>query len=427
MENIMRNLYSIILVLFALACSSEITPAQALQGDKKSAQMGVSQVNITPTVPILMSGYDARKTPFTGVHDSLFASALYFKNEKTSLLLITADLIGYNRTFVNETRKMISAKIGIPVENIMITAVHNHGGPVTKAYENDVPDAVNQYLKGLQEKFISMSVHASQTAVPFRMGTAKGSCNMNINRRAEFADGGIWLGRDPEKPCDHELDVVKFEDLNNNTLAVLVNWPCHATTSGQDNYLITADWPGAAARYIKKQTGNKTVVAITAGASGDINPLYGPGNDFNEIEAVGYHVGVNAWKTFNEIVTYPVESISAEQSSLKLPGKKECKNQFPQKTYETGPDVVIDFTTFKIGKLILAGISGELMNEMGTTVKKQSPYTDTMIITHCNGSSGYICTDKAFSEGGYEVKVTELMPGAEKPLTERLIKMIHSL
>ena len=259
------------------------------------------------------------------------------------------------------------------------------------------------------------------------MGTGKGSCNMNINRRAEFADGGIWLGRDPEKPCDHELDVVKFEDLNNKTLAVLINWPCHATTSGQDNYMITADWPGAAARYIKKQTGNKTVVGITAGASGDINPLYGPGNDFNEIEAVGYHVGVNAWKTFKDIVTYPVESISAEQSSLKLPGKKECKNQFPQKTYEIGPDVVIDFTTFKIGKLILAGISGEVMNEMGTAVKKQSPYTDTMIITHCNGSSGYICTDKAFSEGGYEVKVSELMPGAEKPLTEKLIKMINVL
>jgi hypothetical protein len=50
-----------------------------------------------------------------------------------------------------------------------------------------------------------------------------------------------------------------------------------------------------------------------------------------------------------------------------------------------------------------------------------------MIITHCNGSSGYICTDKAFSEGGYEVKVSELMPGAEKPLTEKLIKMINVL
>jgi hypothetical protein len=160
MENIMRNLYSFALIIIMLISSGQLTHAQAIQGDKKNVQMGVSQVNITPAVPILMSGYEARKTPFTGVHDSLFASALYFKNEKTSLLLITADLIGYSRTFVNETRKMISAKIGIPVENIMITAVHNHGGPVTRAYENVVPDAINEYMKGLQEKFINMSVHA---------------------------------------------------------------------------------------------------------------------------------------------------------------------------------------------------------------------------------------------------------------------------
>jgi len=44
-----------------------------------------------------------------------------------------------------------------------------------------------------------------------------------------------------------------------------------------------------------------------------------------------------------------------------------------------------------------------------------------------NGSSGYICTDKAFTEGGYEVKVTRLMPGAEMPLTSKVLQMIDKL
>jgi hypothetical protein len=48
-------------------------------------------------------------------------------------------------------------------------------------------------------------------------------------------------------------------------------------------------------------------------------------------------------------------------------------------------------------------------------------------VTHCNGSIGYICTDKAFSEGGYEVKVTKLMPGIEKPLTKKFMEMIDTL
>ena len=52
----MRKLYPFVLAVIVLVCFNEITPAQALQGDKKTVQMGVSQVNITPDVPILMSG-----------------------------------------------------------------------------------------------------------------------------------------------------------------------------------------------------------------------------------------------------------------------------------------------------------------------------------------------------------------------------------
>ena len=422
----MKKAYSVFLLLFVFINSSFLIEAQEKVNNQNKVKLGVSQENITPLIPTLMSGYDARKTPFTGIHDSLYASALYFKGENTSLLVITADVIGYNRNFIDETRNLISSRIGIPSENIMITAVHNHGGPVTKAYEKDVPESVENYIKDLQTKFVNMAVRASEKTVPFKMGIGKGACDMNINRRAEFADGSIWLGRAPSKPCDHELDVVKFEDLDNHLLAVMINWPCHATTSGQENYRITGDWPGAAARYVKKQAGN-VVVAITAGASGDINPIYGPGTDFNEIEAVGYHVGKEAWKTFGEIATFPVETIDSRISSVKFPGKKGGKDNFPPTSFDPAPDVEINFTVLKVGPLVLAGISGEVMNEIGMEIKKQSPYTGTLIVTHCNGSSGYICTDKAFTEGGYEVKVTHLMPGTEKPLENKMLEMINSL
>ena len=94
-------------------------------------KLKMNQVNITPETPTPMSGYDARKTPFTGIHDSLYASALYFTGDNTSLLLITADVIGYNRDFVDETRNLISSKTGTPQENKIITAVHNHGFMLT--------------------------------------------------------------------------------------------------------------------------------------------------------------------------------------------------------------------------------------------------------------------------------------------------------
>jgi len=403
-----------------------LTNGQNSISDKSVAKMGASQVNITPDKPTFMSGYGSRTTPFIGVHDSIFASALYFTYEKTKALFISADVVGFSSNFIDTTKKMISSKTGIPLEYIMIAAVHNHGGPVTGNFRNETPQTGYDYPAQLKEKLTSLAVEALKNPVPFHMGIGKGFCNQNINRRVEFADSTIWLGKNPDGPCDHELDVVKFEDMNNNAIAVLVNWPCHGTASGGQNYLITGDWPGAAARYIKHQAGKDVVVAVTAGASADINPLFGPTNIFYEIDVVGFHVGVEAWKTLTQTETFPVKSLQATNTTMTFPGKKPWKGHLPQTSYESGRDREIRLTVLKIGDLVLSGISGELMTEMGMEVKKQSPYSGTLIVTHCNGSSGYICTDKAFSEGGYEPQSTGFMPGVEKPLVNKFIELIHS-
>src|SRR5688572_23787952 len=272
-------------------------------------RLGVSQVNITPEQPVMMSGYDARKTPSTGVHDSLFASALFFSGKQSKALIITADLIGFSSASVDSIKKKIYQKTGLAGDNVMIIATHNHGGPSIYTYENKLPQANEEYVKSLYEKLATLAADAMKNPVLFKMGVGKGTCKLNINRRATFADGGVWLGRNPEGPCDHDVDLIKFVDPENNLLAVLLNWPCHGTVSGQGNYQLTGDWPASVARHIKKQAGKNIVVAITAGASADINPIYGPGSDFREVEAVGYHVGNVAWKTLGNIETFPVKSL----------------------------------------------------------------------------------------------------------------------
>jgi hypothetical protein len=308
----------------------------------------------------------------------------------------------------------------------MISALHNHGGPATQLIEGEVSGAMNEYIKFLKERLTLLAIEASKKEVPFRMGIGKGFSDMNINRRARFADGSIGLGRNPDGPADHELAVVKFEDMNNNALAFLVNWPCHATANGSENNLITGDWPGVVARYLKKEAGKVIVVAITAGASANINPIYGPGTSFKEIEAVGFNVGTEAWETIAKISTFPVKSIEVKNTTVKFPGKTRTNNYLPQTSYASGPEVVLRLTALKIGDLVLCGISGELFTEIGMEVKKQSPYANTLIVTHCNGSNGYICTDKSFSDGGYETVASWLMPGVEKPLTEKFNELIRS-
>src|SRR5687767_11093003 len=195
--------------------------AAQIAEDRGFVKLGVSQINITPGQPVMMSGYGARKTPSTGIHDSLFASALFFSDVQNKALIITADVIGFQNVFVDSLKKMISEKTGVPPDRIMIAALHNHGGPSIRTYEDKLPSANDEYIKSLKEKLVILAMNAMKDPVPFSIGMGKGICKLNINRRAVFADGGVWLGRNPDRPCDHELDVIKFTDRQNNLIAVL--------------------------------------------------------------------------------------------------------------------------------------------------------------------------------------------------------------
>jgi neutral ceramidase len=414
-----KIIYGIMIILISNV--SDDLYGQSLINTKSLVSLGVSQINITPDEPTIMSGFGARTTPFTKVHDSLFASALFFTSDNEQLLLITADLAGFSSSLNDEIRSMISSRINISFENIMLTATHTHGGPLTN------PERNKNYVDGLKEKLVNVSLDASRNVVPIKMGMERSIYKMNMNRRELYAAGYFFLGLNPDAPCDHDLDVVKFIDMKGNLLAVLVNWAAHGTSGGQDNLELTGDWPGAAARFIKQELGNDVVVAVTAGASGNTSPIYDLQTNFRKIEAIGFHLANKVLETFDQIPTFPVSSIKSTNEVMLFPGRTRGGSGWWPPELEPGPDVEIRLSVFKIGALVLVGVSGELFIEIGIAVKEQSPYANTMVVTHCNGSSGYICTDASFAEGGYEIRTTRLMPGVEKPLVMKCLELINSL
>lgn len=148
------------------------------------------------------------------------------------------------------------------------------------------------------------------------MGIGNGLCSLIINRRVLFSDGNIGLGRNQDEPCDHELYVMKFKDLSNKLIAVMISWPCHDTASGEDNYFITGDWPGSASRFIKNKVVRNVVVSVTASASADINPIYGPGSNFNEINATGFNDALETIKVLPALATYSVKSVQSVYTTI---------------------------------------------------------------------------------------------------------------
>lgn len=387
---------------------------------------GAATVNITPPLPVPMSGYANRDQPSKGVHDDIFARAFVFDDGKTKTCIIQADLIGFSFEFADEIAREIEKKTGIPKQNTLLVAVHNHGAPVTRTYGEAITDNLSAYLTDLKKKLIEVSTEAHTKRVPALIGTGKGKCTMNINRRGRHGDGGIWLGRNPDGLCDHDVDVLKIDNLAGETIGLMVNWPCHATVGGQENYQITGDWPGAAARYVE-QNYKAVPIGITAGASGDINPIYGPHNNFGEMNAIGMLLGEEIVKVTKSIQPQKVHSVTVLQREIEVPGKEKTATRMPNEKMVPGAPVKLRFSVVKIGHVVMAGVSGEVMTSIGMQVKERSPFSNTTIITHCNGSSGYLCTDAAYQEGGYEPMVSRTMPGVEKIIVDSFLELLNEL
>lgn len=386
---------------------------------------GMAKINITPSTPIRMSGYGNRDNPFSGVHDSIYATAMALGIGMDKAVLISADVVGFSHDYVDAIKEKINRETGIRRGDIQVIATHNHGGPVTSVYTDQPNETELQYFETLKNKLSEVVRNAIENMVPARIGIGKGICRMNINRRARHAEGGIWLGRNPDGPCDHGVTVIRLDNAKQEPIGALVDWPCHGTVSGQDNTHITGDWPGSAAAHFGAAL--QIPVMVTAGASADINPIYGPNSKFNDIEAIGQLVAEEAVGVFSNIRTYQPQEITSITTVVKSPGKKRSDSRLPGVSLEPGEDQMLRLVTLKIGPVVIAGISGELMTEIGQDIVSRSPFKNTLVISHCNGNNGYLCTDEAYQEGGYEPMVSRTMPGTALLIRDNFEIMFNKL
>lgn len=412
-------------------------------------QAGAAKILITPSFPTPMSGYGSRKAPFKGVHDDIFARVVAFSDGVNKAILITTDLIGISNSFWEETTQFITKETGIKKEYILLSAVHNHSGPSIKVYEKNSPPEVDIYIQELKGKIVAATKEAVTNLVPVSIGTGKGECKMNINRRMPNGNGQISLGRNPYAPCDHEVSVITVEEKCGDPIAMIINWPCHGTVIGPSNSLISGDWPGATSTYVEEAFGGKLIAPIIIGASGDINPIYGPHIDFEKnspnssysyaVDAIGEDLGKESMRVSKNLLTFSSGKITALQRVIALPMKERETGNY-QQPESTGDSVLVRLSAIKIGNIVLTGVSGEVFNQIGVKMRNQSPYAFTVMITHCNGSSGYLVTEDAYPKpgvngyenkyapaGGYEASSTRVKTGAEKAIINNLLEMINDL
>jgi hypothetical protein len=284
---------------------------------------------------------------------------------------------------------------------------------------------------------------------PARFGAGTGAAHVNANRR-EPSSRGWWLGFNENGPSDKTVAVLRFEDLSGKPIAFLINYAVHAVVMGPENLQITGDLAGATSRYVEEHYLGKVrtrsdagprlglrpeqqpgeVVAIwTSGAAGDQNPVsMARGEDFTLVGALGQVLGEAVVRAAGSIKTSERADLRTGQRLVTCPGRRVEPGPTPRPEYKFADSdpVNIRLGLIMIGDVALAGVSGEVLTPIALRLKRESPFPQTIMITHANGSSGYIPNDDAYGQISYEITASRLKPGcAENEIVNGLLGLMR--
>jgi len=416
---------------------------------------GVAKLDITPPVGTPMQGFVARLGVSEGVHDPLFARALFVGADEGACLLITCDLIGLPFDLVQAVKARLQAEVGLLPAQVLVCATHTHSGPGLLPYPY-IGQRNEAYLADLVERLVEVGKAARANAEPAFCQVGKGSAALAINRRGTTLPSG-------EPLVDPEVLVVEFRKRSGAPLAVLFNYACHAVVLGPENLLLSRDYPGYAVDAVEAALPS-TLALFINGANADLNPH--ERGTFAIAERLGHELAeavlsalqkadtpapgpLTAWSRHLPLATRAIPAPADLEAELQERKQRlqalEADSPADQvairveQAYLLWLERMLDFARRGIRtlaeegavvqvltfgeELALAAFPGETLTALGLEVKALSPFATTLIASNANGYLGYLPPEAEFDRGGYEVNDAHrygTSPGRAKGAAELL-------
>ena len=406
---------------------------------------GAAQVEITPEDSQFLFGYPHVARYSTGVHDPIYSSALYLSDGQVQAMFVASDIIFVSKQVVSRARERIEKATGIAANNIMITATHTHSAPHTVNHpsnESDplVPKVDTKYVQFMEDRIVEAATQAFENAQDAKLGLAIAD------------DTGVGTNRrDPKGLADHNVPVLMVKSADDKNIACMLVCTMHPTVLHEDSTLISGDFPGLSRIYLQKNVvGEDCVVIHQTGPAGNQSPRHvTKANTFAEASRLGeilakavqkvlpsieytdnlsFAVGqefladlprksfpsVDQAQAELEKATQKFEYLKSTKASSKETRTAECDvfgaeetltlakaagDGSLEKTYESC--LPAEIQVIKIGPWSFVGWQGEVFVEYPLAVKEANP--QAFVISLANGElQGYIVTEEAAQEGGYE-------------------------
>lgn len=416
--------------------------------------------------------YKINITPAKGtVYDSLMAKVLVLKQGDEKAAIVVCDLIGIDQKITDEVKAAVSPVTGIPAANISISATHDHSAGQCDDLAKRLTRAIIEADKLTEPVTISTGT-TIQEGLAFNRrflmvdGTVRMNPSIDKATGTSFENGHPYLNPEiirPVGPIDTDLPIVFFtKTANNKPVGSLTCYAMHTCVFGSG---YSADYPGFLAKRLAENFGDNFVSIFGEGTCGDINhwDVRKPGEGQNGPEKsaqIGYTIAETmktsipaltskpaSLKVFSQVVDVPLQSVtemdiawakSAKENNFKdfgsvafnnrgfLAGIRAYKINRLAELRKNKETISLEVQVFRIdNETAIVTLPGEIFVEHGLTIKKNSPFKNTMILELANTSCAYIPTLKNYSEGSYETVNSFLIPGGGEMLVEAAIGLLN--
>ena len=427
----------IIFLVYITIFMSLFISGQEVKKDVKEGTLlaAISKIDITPDIPVMLYGYSSRKTFSEGIHDPLYARVVVFENSGKKVVIVSSDLGSYGSEVYSTIHKSILDKFSLKESELFLSAIHSHSSPILSLdKERGNPNNI-RYTEMLNQKLLTVIGEAFNNLKPVHTGMGAGSSPVGSNRREMRPDGSITLGRNPYGPTDKEVLVMKIAATDGDPIGAIFDYATHSTSLGPHNMLVSGDVLGISAQFVEKILGKEVVSPVFAGASGDIDPWYRVLPGFNaesgwipEPVLLGTLLGEEVVQVFRNIKEVnPGGKISTAFATIECPSRKREENSNRTSEEDERTTIPVNITVARVGEVAFIGFNVEMLTEIGMAIKSGSPYKHNFIITHCNGSSGYLPPAGLYKEGGYEVTSTRFEIGSAEMVIKKALRMLYEL
>lgn len=394
--------------------------------------VGAARIDITPELPIRLSGYTNRPAEADRFEARLHARALAIGGDAEGpAIVIVAEVLALPELLTEAVVAGIRARHSIPRERIAVAVTHQHTGPMIAGtapfmFSRDLPAdelaRIDRYAATLERKLVEVALAALANRRPAELAWAQGRAGFAVNRRRIVDGKAVGYTDQPGGPVDHTLPVMRAVEAGGSVRAVLLNYACHCTTlKGGDNF-VHPDWAGEAARRLEAAHPDAVaLVAIGCGADADpqprgmaavalhgqtiadevarlfagkMRPLGGVTRaDFRRLEIPFDHevtrAELEARLSLPVMTSYPARKFLAELDTGRALPKSV---RYPVQTWRFGGDLAMVF------------LGGEVVADYALRLRRELGADRVWINAYANSVPCYIPSTRVLAEGGYEAE-----------------------